>query len=61
MYSFAPTFRDPTFCGVLSCVADESEYVAGDKILRNTDLDDLIICNLKYTHDSMTQIEVPHL
>jgi hypothetical protein len=40
MYTFVPRFREAKFCGVPSCVFDKSGYAAGEKSLRNTDLDD---------------------
>jgi hypothetical protein len=39
VYSFVPPFRKAKFCGVPSCDFDKSGCAAGEKTLRNTDLE----------------------
>jgi hypothetical protein len=36
MYSFVPSFREATFCGVPSCVFDKLRFCAGKRRLGNT-------------------------
>jgi hypothetical protein len=39
VYSFVPPFREAEYCGEPSCVFDKLGCAAGEKRLRNTELD----------------------
>jgi hypothetical protein len=58
MYSFVRPFREAKFWGVPSCVFDELGCAPGEKMLRNTAVDE---CQILLSNMSVQVLPIPFL